>query len=162
MRLWLFILGFWYCTAAYAEFDPSGAPVDWIGQIITQYRAGEDTCFELQKSQDSQNQASPEKFKTCVFGYYDPAQFGAGQWLEVKGILQPADADKLPLILGAHATLTDAPLPDYPIYMDTWGGAWGGGWGGGPWMGPWGGMGMGPWGGMGMGPWGNPYRPYFW
>ncbi|HET9112621.1 MAG TPA: hypothetical protein VFN66_01980 [Burkholderiales bacterium] len=148
MRLWLFILGCTFISAARADFDPGGDPVDWIGQIVTEYRSGEDTCFELKKSADTPNQASPDKFKTCVFGYYDPARFSPGQWLEVKGILQPANADKLPLILGAHATLTDAPMPYYPVYMDTWGGMWGG-----PGFGP----GFGPWG-MGMG---YPFNPYW-
>ena len=154
MRLWLFVLGCTFISAARADFDPGGPAVDWTGQIVSTYRAGEDTCFELQKSGNTPEQASPDKFKTCVFGYYDPAKFGPGQWLEVKGILQPANADKLALILGAHATLTDAPMPPYyPVYMDTWGGMWGG-----PDFGPGFGPMFGPWGGMGMG---FPINPYW-
>lgn len=154
MRLWLFVLGCTFISAARADFDPGGPAVDWTGQIVSTYRAGEDTCFELQKSGNTPEQASPDKFKTCVFGYYDPAKFGPGQWLEVKGILQPANADKLALILGAHATLTDAPMPPYyPVYMDTWGGMWGG-----PDFGPGFGPMFGPWGGMGIG---FPINPYW-
>ena len=144
MRPWLFMLGVFFCTAVHADFDPSGPAVDWTGQITTQYRAGDDTCFELQKSSATTDQTVPDKFKTCAFGYYDPAQFGAGQWLQVKGILQPNAAEPLPLVLGAQVRLTDDPLEQR--YMDNygpWDEPWGGPWGGGLWISPY------------------PYQPFF-
>ncbi|MDR3391786.1 MAG: hypothetical protein P4L77_08620 [Sulfuriferula sp.] len=122
MRLWLFICficiyHFSYAATANStlpDFDPSGAVVEWTGKIIRQYRSGDDTCFELQR-----HAANPDKFKTCVYGYYDPAQFGAGNWLKVMGTLQPEHADALPLVLGAQVSLTSAPLPRR-YYRDPW------------------------------------------
>ena len=115
MRLWLIITALLITQNSYAEFDPSGAVVEWTGKITRQYRSGDDTCFELQR-----HNASPATFKTCVFGYYDPAQFSAGKWLKVSGTLQPANADTLPLVLGAQVSLTSAPLPPHRYYRDPW------------------------------------------
>ena len=150
MRPWLFMLSFFFCSVARAEFDPTGPVVDWTGQITTEYRAGDDTCFELQKSAQTTNQTVPDKFKTCTYGYFDAAQFGAGKWLRVKGIRQPDNADKLPLVLGAQVRLTDPPLDQR--YIDTYG-PWDDPWGYGTWGGPWG-------GGLWMSPY--PYQPFFW
>ena len=115
MRLWLFLIALALTQNSYAEFDVSGATVEWIGKITRQYRSGDDTCFELQR-----HQLNPSKFKTCVYGYYDPLQFGADKWLKVIGILQPANADVLPLVLGAQVSLTSAPLPPRRYDRDPW------------------------------------------
>ncbi|ARU32132.1 hypothetical protein CAP31_10850 [Sulfuriferula sp. AH1] len=132
MRLWVFLLALIISHSSHAGFDPSGEAVEWAGQIVSQYRSGDDTCFELQR-----HQASPNKFKTCVFGYYDPAQFGPGKWLKVAGTLQPRAADTLPLVLGAQVTLIPAPLPPRRYYGD-------------PWYNPY------------HDPFFDPYHPYYW
>lgn len=114
MRLWIFLIAMVISTFNYAHagegpepaLDITGTVVDWTGQIIRQYRHAEDTCFELQNP-DNQ----PDKFKTCVFGYYDPVQFGNGKWLRVKGILQPENADVAAQVSGAEISLIQPPLP---------------------------------------------------
>lgn len=132
MRLWVFLLALILSHSSLAEFDPSGEVVEWTGQIVSQYRSGDDTCFELQRHQVSQG-----KFKTCVFGYFDPVQFGPGKWLKVAGTLQPRTADTLPLVLGAQVTLIPAPLPRRRYYGD-------------PWYNPY------------HDPFFDPYHPYYW
>ena len=132
MRLRLFVIALLLTQYSYADFDPSGAVIEWSGKITSQYRSGDDTCFELQR-----HQANPNKFKTCVFGYYAPTQFGVGKWLKVTGTLQPANTDTLPLVLGAQVSLTSAPLPPRRHYQD-------------------------PWYNDRYDPFFNPYRPYYW
>ena len=123
MRLWLFMIALVISTLNYANagvsteqaFDVTGTIVDWTGQIIRQYRQAEDTCFDLQNPDNK-----PNKFKTCVFGYYDPAQFGSGKWLSVKGILQPGNPGAEALLLGAEISLIQPPLPPRRYEADPW------------------------------------------
>lgn len=140
MRLLLTILAltipFSACAATDSTpspaFDPTGKVVEWRGKVTKLYRSADDTCFELQR-----HEANPGKFKTCVYGYYDDAEFGAGKWLKVVGTLQPEQADNLPLVLAAQVSLTSAPLPPRRFYRD-------------PWYNP------------GYDPFFHPYRPYYW
>lgn len=123
MRLWIFMIALVISTPNYANagegaeqpLDMTGAVVDWTGQIIRQYRNAEDTCFDLQSPDHK-----PGRFKTCVFGYYDPAQFGSGKWLTVKGILQPGNSSDVALVLGAKISLTQPPLPPRRYAPDPW------------------------------------------
>ncbi len=117
MRLRLFIIALIFAYPAHADVEITGSAVEWRGQITQQYRVGDDTCFELQR-----NNLSPAKFKTCVYGYYDATQYGAGKWLKVAGLLH---TNTTPVTINAaQITLTDPPLPprrhypdyDYPRY----------------------------------------------
>ena len=112
MRLRLFIFALISACTAHADVDITGSAVDWQGQITQQYRDGDDTCFELLRPN-----ANPNKFKTCVYGYYDATQYGVGKWLKVAGLLQ---TNTMPVTLtAAQVSLTDAPPPlrrHYPNY----------------------------------------------
>lgn len=106
-----------------ASFDPTGASVEWLGQITAQYREGSDTCFELNGPYDAYGtlqSAATGQFKACAYGYYDPAKFAPGRWLKVIGTLQKTAPDKnTPLVLGARLMLTGHPLPP-PYWRDPW------------------------------------------
>jgi hypothetical protein len=102
MRLSLFIFALLSINSL-ADTDLTGNPVEWRGQITQQYREGDNTCFELTRN------TPPRNFTTCVYGYYDATQYGAGKWLNVAGLL----AANSTRISAAQITLTDAPLPAY-------------------------------------------------
>ncbi len=106
-----------------ADFDPTGPRVEWLGRIIAIYREDTDTCFELNGPYDAYGAVragATGQFKTCAFGYYDPAKFAAGRWLKIIGTLQKTAPHKnMPLVLSARLALTERPLL-LPYSGDTW------------------------------------------
>lgn len=109
-----------------ADFDPTGPRVEWFGQITAHYRADTDTCFELNGPYDAYGTlqaGATGQFRTCAFGYYDPAVYAPGRWLKITGTLQAgAVRTGLPLVLGAQLVLTSRPLPPpRPYWRDPWG-----------------------------------------
>lgn len=103
-----------------ANFDPTGPRVEWLGRIIAIYREDTDTCFELNGPYDAygtMQAGATGQFKTCAFGYFDPAKFAPGRWLKIIGTLQMnAQRTGSPLVLGAKLVPTSRPLPSPPPY----------------------------------------------
>ena len=131
-----------FVPPALADFDPAGKPVAWDGQIITQIRHSEDTCFRLRASRRDRQSGQPEIFVACSFGIYPSEDYAPGNWLRARGILQPEAFDNLPWVAAAGVRPIAAPynpMVDDPMAGPWFDPAW-------PMMEPWGNPFMQPWG----------------
>lgn len=103
------------------SLDLAGPAVEWIGEIAASLRDDGDTCFILRQTADESGHTTlaAEPFVACALGFFDPAIFGAGRELRVKGNLGPALPRRIggsvlnhPVVAGAFIEL----LPPRPRY----------------------------------------------
>jgi starvation-inducible outer membrane lipoprotein len=81
------------------ENDITGPTVEWVGMVEESLRDGDDTCFILRKVQPYiHSETARENFIACHLGSFDPAAFGAGRNLQVKGNLGAA----IPRLIGGQ------------------------------------------------------------